>query len=334
MPTAKDAKVALYLPGLLAGMARRHIDTPLRQAHFLAQLGHESGAFTYAEELASGAAYEGRANLGNTHAGDGTLFKGRGLIQLTGRANYTSYGKAVGRDLTSDIDKAQTVATDPALAVDVACWFWETHSLNALADADDVTAITKKINGGINGLDDRKSYLARARFFLKSGRLPDGDRPGGRPSRRSALSRHSIGLPGFARAGLVFAALAGLAMPALAETGVTPIRFAPGTSSAEVSGGVERGGRAIYALGARAGQRMRLRVTAVEHNAAVQVWLPGATLPAEDPMGEITGETLPGAGEGQDSTAWSGRLPRSGTYLVVVGPTRGGATYRLHVSIN
>ena len=79
---------------------------------------------------------------------------------------------------------------------------------------------------------------------------------------------------------------------------------------------------------------MRLRVTAVEQNAAVQVWLPGATLPADDPMGEITGETLPGAGEGQDATAWSGRLPRSGTYLVVVGPTRGGATYRLHVSIN
>ena len=167
MPTAMDARISLYLPGLLAGMARRHIDTPLRQAHFLAQLGHESGAFTYAEELASGDRYEGRADLGNTHPGDGTLFKGRGLIQLTGRANYASYGKAVGRDLTSDIDRARTVATDPALAVDVACWFWETRSLNALADADDVTAITKKINGGTNGLDDRKAYLARARFFLK-----------------------------------------------------------------------------------------------------------------------------------------------------------------------
>ena len=166
MPAARDAKVALYRPGLLAGMARRHIDTPLRQAHFLAQLGHESMAFTYAEEIASGAAYEGRADLGNTHPGDGTMFKGRGLVQLTGRANYATYGKAIGRDLTSDIDKARSVASDPELAVDVACWFWETRNLNALADVDDVKAITRRINGGYNGLDDRMAYLARARFFL------------------------------------------------------------------------------------------------------------------------------------------------------------------------
>ena len=134
------------------------------------------------------------------------------------------------------------------------------------------------------------------------------------------------------RAGAILAGLA-LAMPAAAEPGVTPIRFAPGTSSAEVSGSVERGGRAVYSLGARAGQTMRLRVTAVEQNAAVQVWLPGASLPADDTMGEITGQTLPGAGEGQDATAWSGQLPRTGTYLVVVGPTRGGASYTLRVSI-
>ncbi|MFC7475982.1 hypothetical protein ACFQS7_16540 [Dankookia sp. GCM10030260] len=142
------------------------------------------------------------------------------------------------------------------------------------------------------------------------------------------MSRHRLGLVGLLLAGL---ALAG---PAAAEPAVTPIRFAPGTSSGEVSGGIERGGRAIYALGARAGQTLRLRVTAVEQNAAVQIWLPGAVLPAEDPMGDITGETLPGAGEGQDASAWSGRLPRSGRYLVVVGSTRGGAAYTLRVEIH
>jgi hypothetical protein len=193
-----------------------------------------------------------------------------------------------------------------------ACRFRETcDPLPALAGANDGKAITLRMNRGYNGRGDGTV------------------RPCPQPEDR--LSRSVSGPAALLRAAVI---LAGMAMPALAQPGVTPIRFAPGTSSAEVSGGVERGGRAIYALGARAGQTMRLRVTAVEHNVAVQVWLPGATLPVDDPMGEITGETLPGAGEGQDATAWSGRLPRSGTYLVVVGPTRGGATYRLHVSIN
>jgi len=167
MPAAKPERVALFQPGLIAGMAHRHIDTPLRQAHFLAQLAHESGAFRYDEELADGHLYNGRADLGNTQPDDGPRFKGRGLIQLTGRANYTKYGQAIGRDLTSDDDRPRAVAKEPALAVDVACWFWETRNLNALADADDVKMITKRINGGYNGLDDRTAYLGRAKFFLK-----------------------------------------------------------------------------------------------------------------------------------------------------------------------
>jgi putative chitinase len=163
MPSATPAAIARYLPHLLAGMRARHIDTPRRQAHFIAQLAHESGSFVYAEELASGDAYEGRADLGNTQQGDGRRFKGRGLIQLTGRANYTAYGKALGRDLAAD---PTPVATDPALAVDAACWFWETRGLNGLADADDVERVTRRINGGLNGFADRQAYLRRARFFL------------------------------------------------------------------------------------------------------------------------------------------------------------------------
>lgn len=156
--------VALYLPGLVAGMAARSIDTPMRQAHFVAQIGHESGHLRYNEEIASGERYEGRADLGNTQPGDGRRFKGRGLIQLTGRANYTAYGTEIGRDLLAD---PTPVATDPALAVDVACWFWATKGLNALADADDIERVTRRINGGLNGLADRAVILDRAKAVLE-----------------------------------------------------------------------------------------------------------------------------------------------------------------------
>lgn len=160
LPYAAPGRIAEYLPHLVAGMAARGIDTPLRQAHFLAQIGHESGHLRYHAEIASGEAYEGRRDLGNAEPGDGQRFKGRGLIQLTGRANYTAYGKAIGRDL---IANPTLVATDPALAVDVACWFWESRGLNALADADDIDRVTRRINGGLNGLVDRRAILARAK---------------------------------------------------------------------------------------------------------------------------------------------------------------------------
>jgi putative chitinase len=165
MPVAQNIKIELYLPHLIENMEKRKIDTPLRRAHFIAQLAHESGGFHYTEELASGAAYEGRKDLGNTRKGDGVRFKGRGLIQLTGRANYRDYGTSIDVNLL-DGEAHRTVATDPARAVDAACWFWESRKLNRLADKDDVEAVTRVINGGVNGLADRKAYLARARYFL------------------------------------------------------------------------------------------------------------------------------------------------------------------------
>jgi len=166
MINATEATVKKYFSPLQVKMPANEINTPMRTAHFLAQLGHESGEFRYSEEIASGAAYEGRKDLGNTQKGDGKRFKGRGLIQLTGRANYKAYGDATGKDFTTD-DTAKLIATDAELAVDVSCWFWKTHKLNSLADADNVTAITKRINGGYNGLEDRKAKLVRAKFFLK-----------------------------------------------------------------------------------------------------------------------------------------------------------------------
>lgn len=163
---ANSVALDKYYQPLLTYMSQSEITTPLRKAHFLAQLGHESGDLRYSEEEASGTAYEGRIDLGNTQQGDGPRFKGRGLIQLTGRANYVAFGKARKQDYVTPPNYNQ-IATDPNLAVDVSCWFWTTHKLNDLADADDLIGITKKINGGTNGLPDRRAHLQRAKCLLQ-----------------------------------------------------------------------------------------------------------------------------------------------------------------------
>jgi predicted chitinase len=165
MPQATSTAITRYLNPLITGMRDNGINTHLRMAHFLAQLGHESGDMRFPEEIASGEAYEGRNDLGNTAPGDGKRFKGRGLIQLTGRANYTLYGNARGQDFVTPPNNT-LIATDPFLAVDVSCWFWTTHGLNAFADNDNVNEITRRINGGFNGLADRTARLARAKRFL------------------------------------------------------------------------------------------------------------------------------------------------------------------------
>ena len=166
MLNARQAKLDLFFQPVLDRMQAAGIDTPLRMAHFLAQTGHESGDLVYTEEIASGQAYEGRTDLGNTQPGDGPKFKGRGLIQLTGRANYVTYGKSIGQDLTIDGNWTK-LASDPSLAVDVSCWFWNKHNLSDLADQDDLNTITTRINGGLNGLQDRADHLERAKFGLQ-----------------------------------------------------------------------------------------------------------------------------------------------------------------------
>jgi len=138
------------------------MESALRLAHFMAQLAHESGNFLYMEEIASGAAYEGRADLGNTVAGDGKRYKGRGPIQLTGRANYRTYGRILGTDFESHPE----IVGLPSIGLRVALEYWKQHGLNALADADDVIGVTRKINGGTNGLADRQAKLAQAKALL------------------------------------------------------------------------------------------------------------------------------------------------------------------------
>ncbi len=138
------------------------MDNRLRLAHFLAQLAHESGNFIYMEEIASGAAYEGRKDLGNTQPGDGKRYKGRGPIQLTGRANYREFGRRIGIDLEAN----PLIAAIPSIGLHIALEYWRKHDLNAPADRDDIERITRRINGGLNGFDDRKRKLAAIKALI------------------------------------------------------------------------------------------------------------------------------------------------------------------------
>ncbi|MEX0139902.1 glycoside hydrolase family 19 protein [Massilia sp. LMS1-1-1.1] len=161
MPLA-GRRATLFLAPLNAAMAEFSIDTPLRRASFLAQVGHESGQLRYVRELASGAAYEGRADLGNVIAGDGMRFKGRGLLQVTGRANYAACGVALGLDLLA----SPQLLEQTVFACRSAGWFWQSRGLNRLADAGDQERVTRRINGGVNGLAERLSLYQAARKVL------------------------------------------------------------------------------------------------------------------------------------------------------------------------
>lgn len=159
MPRLLPPKAEQYLPPLNAAMEEAEITTPLRQAAFLAQLAHESDQLHYMEEIASGAAYEGRHDLGNLQPGDGKRYKGRGPIQLTGRANYRKCGAALGVDLENHPE----LAALPEYGFRIAAWYWTTHKLNAYADTGDFLHITKAINGNPpNGVESRQAYYVKA----------------------------------------------------------------------------------------------------------------------------------------------------------------------------
>lgn len=158
MTLCPAAKRAEYLPFIESAMIEFDITNELRAAAFLAQLAHESGELKYMEEIASGSAYEGRKDLGNTQPGDGKRFKGRGPIQLTGRANYKKFGDLLGLDLISN----PTIAATKEVGFRIAGLYWQSKKLNALADKREFTKITKAINGGLNGEADRLMYYARA----------------------------------------------------------------------------------------------------------------------------------------------------------------------------
>ena len=138
------------------------INTPLRQAHLLAQIMHESGNFKYTKEIADGSAYELRKDLGNTSPGDGTKYKGRGYIQLTGKNNYRQLSDNFQIDF---VNKPYLLEQLP-YAMLCAGWYWDLHKLNAWADNDDAITITKIINGGLNGLRNRIELLQHCKEVL------------------------------------------------------------------------------------------------------------------------------------------------------------------------
>jgi putative chitinase len=190
MPRLKANDIPNYLDLLNQAMEEFEINTSERQAAFLAQISHESGELRWMAEIwgptDAQKRYEGRKDLGNTEPGDGSRFRGRGPIQITGRANYQKYGDLLDVDLVSHPELAST----PGVGFRVAGAFWKTHELNELADkglelveirvkgqlktVPAFDAITYKINGGFNGLEDRQKYYKRAKAVLaEKAPLPD-----------------------------------------------------------------------------------------------------------------------------------------------------------------
>lgn len=159
MPYA-GPRALLYLSPLVEAMTEFGIDTPRRIACFLAQLAHESGSLRYTREIASGTAYEGRSDLGNTHPGDGQRFKGRGLIQITGRINYAACSKALFGD--DRLLQKPEILEDVLPACRSAAWFWSRANLSPLADLGDMRRITRAINGGYNGYAERLTCYGNA----------------------------------------------------------------------------------------------------------------------------------------------------------------------------
>ena len=175
MPLLPAAKRATLFPSLTAAVNEFGIDQPARTAAFLAQLAHESAQFRFMEEIWGPTAAQRRyeppgklaGDLGNTDAGDGRRFKGRGPIQITGRANYRRFGDLLGLDLVSAPEQAAL----PDVAFRIAGLYWSKKGLNELADrvtAEAFREITRRINGGFNGLAERERFYETAKAVLNA----------------------------------------------------------------------------------------------------------------------------------------------------------------------
>nr|WP_314617729.1 glycoside hydrolase family 19 protein [uncultured Pseudomonas sp.] len=171
LPNARPV-AGVFLTALNVTLPRWEIDNPKRVAAFIAQVGHESGQFRYVRELGSDR-YLSRYDtgslarrLGNTPQadGDGQLYCGRGLIQVTGRNNYQACSRALFGD--ERLLGQPQLLEQPRWACESAAWFWHSRGLNALADRGEFNRITRHINGGLNGLEDRLMLWARAREVL------------------------------------------------------------------------------------------------------------------------------------------------------------------------
>lgn len=171
MPSARS-QAGVFISALNTAMSHRNINTPKRIAAFLAQVGHESGQLQYVRELGS-AQYLSKydtgtlaVRLGNSPEpdGDGQKYRGRGLIQITGRHNYRECSLGLFGD--ERLLSLPELLEQPQWAAESAAWFWEQNGFNELADRDQFNSITRRINGGLNGLQDRLQLWARARAVL------------------------------------------------------------------------------------------------------------------------------------------------------------------------
>ncbi len=171
MPNAR-AQAGVFISALNTAMSRHRIDTPKRMAAFLAQVGHESGQLRYVREL-GGEQYLSKydtgtlaVRLGNSPQadGDGQKYRGRGLIQITGHDNYLRCSQGLFGD--ARLLALPELLEQPQWATESAAWFWEQNGLNELADRDQFNTITRRINGGLNGLEERLQLWARARAVL------------------------------------------------------------------------------------------------------------------------------------------------------------------------
>lgn len=165
LPNART-QAGVFVSALNTAMQHYQIVGSKRAAAFIAQIGHESGQLRHVREIwgptAAQRGYEGREDLGNTVPGDGRKYCGRGLIQITGRANYAKCGEALGLDLISHPELLEL----PQHAAMSAAWFWKQKGLNDLADRDEFNTITRQVNGGLNGLADRLALWKKAREVL------------------------------------------------------------------------------------------------------------------------------------------------------------------------
>ena len=188
------AECTYYINALNQILPQYNINTPLRLAHFLAQVLHESGHLKYKSENLNYSAqallkvfpkyfkntaeantyarqpvkianrvYANRMGNGNEASGEGWKYRGRGLIQITGKTNYNICGKFCDMDL---IHYPDSILEHADINIKAACWYWTNRNLNQYADNDDIVTITKKINGGLNGLQDRTSILQKAKATL------------------------------------------------------------------------------------------------------------------------------------------------------------------------
>lgn len=200
---AKAPRVEEIADAFNASAGKFGLDRELRAAHFMAQIAHESGNFRYVREIwgptSAQSRYEGRTDLGNTRSGDGKRFMGRGLIQITGRANAREFTAWACKHYPD----APDFEADPALmerfpwALVGAFWYWDTRRLNALADKDYLEGVTKVINGGTNGLADRRVKLALAKkAFSAPVAIPPGVVPtrddAGRPTLRKGAKGDAV----------------------------------------------------------------------------------------------------------------------------------------------